>query len=299
MLALLDQQKDFELYAEGVDHLATMVPRLVASGDLDLALRVVGELTSRESRAIQPWPELTDRLRQALSRALGPQTMAGLVRATVADATRISMVREFLRHADEGATRALAEEAIALKGPGLDVAEQILGRRMLDMLVAAAPGVQWFQVEPVVARLAVESDPRAQKAIEAIIARPDEQSRREAAQGLATSSGPAASRLIGKLMRDPSPEVAIVAIRAVAKCDMPSGAHLLAERLGEIEIDGKDFLLAREIIGSLARLSDKGAVDVLNRLASRKTIIKRGHFAEVQELVRQALEVQGRRGGAR
>jgi hypothetical protein len=298
MLALLDQQQDFGLYAEGVDHLAAMVPRLVENSDIDLALVVVGELAARDSRAVQPWPELSGRLRQALSAALGRETMGALVAAAIQDPSRVATVREFLRFADESAIRALAEEAIAHKREGLEVASAVLGRRLVDLLVPAVAQAQWFQLAPIVERLAKEDDPRAQHAIETLLARPDEQSRRETAQGLAAGGGAAASRLLSRLMRDPSPEVAMIAVRAVAKHDMASGSVLLGERLGELDVDSKDFLLAREIIGALARLSDPGAGDVLDRLANRKTLIKRGHFAEIQELVRQARAVRARGGAA-
>jgi len=299
MLALLDQQTDFELYAEGVDHLAVMVPRLVQNGQLELALKVVTELAARESRAEQPWPDLTDRLRSALATALGRETMAGLVQTAISDGSRIPMVREFLRHADESSVRCLAEEAVAQKSEGLAIAEEVLGKRLVDLLVTTTANAQWFQLEPIVERLARESDARAIQAIDSILERPDEQSRREAAQGLAASGGPGASKLLGKLMRDPSSEVAMIAIRAVAKHDMPNGALLLSERLDELDVDGKDFLLAREAIGSLARLSDPMAVEVLGKLGGRRALIKRGHFVEIQELVRQALEVQKSKGGTR
>jgi hypothetical protein len=69
----------------------------------------------------------------------------------------------------------------------------------------------------------------------------------------------------------------------------PGCAAALEIRLSELDVYGKDFPLAREVIGALAHTPDTSAAEVLGRLSSRRTFIKRGHFAEVQELARQAL----------
>lgn len=298
MLTLLDQQDDFELYARSVDSLAAMVPKMIETGELDLAQRVLKELIARQSRAVQPWPELTERLREAVTRAVDHRSMAALMAAVLADPTTIDPAREIVHIAGEAAGPSLIKEAIAAKDDGIDAAEKILGRRVLDLLANAAPNAQWFQVGPVVRRLAREGDPRSVQAVEGVIRRPDEQSRREAAAALATVGGPAASRLLGQLVRDPSIEVQIVAIKAVGQSGAPGSADVLAKRLDELDVDGKDFALARETIGALARCTDPAAAGVLDRLAARKAIIKRGHFAEIQDLARQALAFRRERGGA-
>jgi hypothetical protein len=74
---------------------------------------------------------------------------------------------------------------------------------------------------------------------------------------------------------------------------------VLAARLAELDIDGDGFTLAREMIAALARVPDAEAAAALNKLASRRALIKRGHFAEVQDLVQQALQLRAHGGGAR
>lgn len=299
MLSLLDQQTDFELYSGTVDNLAAMVPRLIEEGDMALATRVVAELSARQGRATQPWPGLTERLAAALAAALSERSMHALVEALVGRPDLLPAARELIRHAGEPALAALVSQAISHKSDGMRVASELLGRRLLDLLVGIAPSAQWYQLAAIVEPLAREGDPRSMQAVEALLRRTDEQSRREVAAGLAAAGSAASARLLGQLVRDPSAEVAIVAVKALARHGVPGAAGILGQRLGELDVDGKDFAIAREIIGALARVADPAADSVLAGLASRKALIKRGHFAEVQELVRQAIQLRQSPGGVR
>ena len=288
MLALLDQQQDFELYCAGADNLAGVVPKLIEQGDLKLALRVLTELANREARNTGPWPELSGRLRDALAKAAGPRSMEALVNAVFANRELEPDAILIMRHAGESGGLELVSAAIAHKEEGLEVADHLLGRRLIDVLHTAAPAAQWFQLTPIVTRLAEAGDPRSIATIETLLARPDEQSRREVATGLATIRTPAAMRLLSVVLRDPSPEVAMVAARAIAKSGLPGSAALLSARLAELDVDTSDFLLAREIITVLARTPEPAADEALAKLGSRRVLIKRGHFAEIQQLVSRA-----------
>jgi hypothetical protein len=299
MLALLDQQRDADLYYSGADNLAAMVPKLIEQGDLSLASKVVTELVARQSASTSPWPELAGRLRAAVETAVGPRAMSALVGALVADRTKVPVAHDLIRHASDAGARAFVAEAITRKEDGLAAADEVLGRRLVDLLVAEAGSAQWFQLAPVVARLAAEQDPRSLQVLEQLMRRPDEQSRREVATGLARTGGPAASRLLALALKDPSSEVAIVAARAIGRSGTPGSGGVLAARLAELDIDGDGFTLAREMIAALARVPDAEAAAALNKLASRRALIKRGHFAEVQDLVQQALQLRAHGGGAR
>lgn len=299
MLSLLDQQNDFELYCAGIDNLAGIVPRLVEEGDLALASRVITELANRQANPTGPWPDLSARFDVALETAAGARTMSALLDQVVADPSQLPVARDIVRYAGEGSGAALVEQAIAHKSEGLAVAEELLGRRVVDLLNAAAPTAQWFRLGPVVQRLAQEGDTRSIATIEALMHRPDEQSRREVATALAAVGGPAASRLLAVALRDPSTEVSIIAARAIARSGEPGSAALLSTRLGEIDLDNADFLMGRELIAALARTSDPAADEALAKLASRRAIIKRGHFSEVQALVAQAQQVRVQGGATR
>lgn len=300
MLTLLDQQRDFALFCDTASSLAALVPVLVEQGDLETAARVVTELAARESMPSAAWPELPERLREALAVAAGPRTMKALVRLAVDDPSKLPAARQLVRHAGDQAATDLVLEAVSLKAPGLAVAEDLLGRRVVDVLAQNAGQLQWFQVAPVAARLAREGDGRSTQVLESLLRRPDEQSRREVVTGLAEAGGPVASRLLGLALRDKSPEVAIVAARTIGKAGQPGSVALLAGRLSEIDVDNADFALARELIAALARVPDPAADEALAKLASRRALIKRGHFAEVQDLARQAIEYRAKsKGGVR
>ncbi len=300
MLALLDQQSDFELYCASATNLAGLVPKLLEQGDYALANRIVTEIAGREARDSNPeWPDLSSRLREALAIATGPASMAALMRLVARDPEAAIPARAMARYATEAGTNALVTEAVSMKADGLTVAEGLIGRRIIDALVQIAPHAQWFQLGPIVGRLAREGDPRTTKLIESLMSRPDEQSRREVVSALAESGGPAAPRVLAAALRDPSPEVAIAAARAIGRSGQPGSAALLAARLGEIDVDGSDFLLGRELIGALARCPEPAADDALGHLASRRALIKRGHFAEVQDLVGQAQRLRASGGVVR
>ena len=297
LLTLLDQQKDFGLYCQTLESLSRTIPRLIESGDLSLARRALSEIAGRETRSDLPWPELADRLRDARAKATGGKAMAHVLSAVARDANVVADAKEILQVAGDLAPQALVEAALSAKDfDGLSVAGAVLGRRMLDLLPATAPKVQWYQVATLVARLADQGDPRSQQAIATLTGHDDHQTRREAAKGLGASANPVVVGPLSDLLRDGSAEVAITAARALASSGASGAAAAVVERLDELDVDTKDFTVARELIGTLARMREPAAHDALHHLAHRRALIKRGHFAEIQDLARRALEAQ--EGGA-
>jgi HEAT repeat protein len=299
MLTLLDQQERPELYFRTLDSLARSVPSLIEQGDLTVAARVLAEISAREGRTVQPWPELTERLRAAMNDATSHRSMKALLAAVASNPTAVGEAREIMQHAAESAHAAFIDEALALKPDGLDIAQQVVGRRMVDLLAAAASRAQWFQVAPLVAHLAREGDARSIAAIESMARRGDEQSRRETASGLAAAGGPAAVRVLTQLLKDPSVEVAMIAARGLAKVNLPGAAAALGDALATLDVDTKDYPLAREIVLALAKAQDPAAGPVLEKIAGRRAFIKRGHFADLNELARQALAARAKGGAVR
>ncbi len=299
MLTLLDQQRDLELYCDTATNLANMVPRLIEQGDVALAARVVSEIARREQAGSAQWPELAPRMREALETAVGPRAMSALVKAVIANPASLDNAKLIAREAGQAGGPALMTEAIALKAEGLAAAEQLLGRRSIDLLNQVAPQAQWFQLGPVAARLAAEGDTRSAATLDTLMRRPDEQSRREVVSGVASAGGPLAPRILAAALRDPSAEVAIVSVRAISRSGISGSAALIAARLSELDVDNADFPLAREMIGALARIPEPAADEALAKLAGRRALMKRGHFGEVQDLVRQAQQIRAQGGGTR
>lgn len=289
MLRLLDQQDDLALYRRSLDGLAAMVPSLIERADLVTASHIIEELAAREAQGERSWPELTAMLRAAVADATSARAMRALIAAAAADPESVPYARAIMQRAGEASQAAFVEEAIGFKPDGLRVAEAVVGRRLVDMLAASASRIGSAQVAPVVAFLGREADPRPSAAVEALMRKPDEQIRREVAAGLGVAGGPVAVRHLSTLLRDASPEVAAAAVRALSRGEMPGASSVLAARLAEIDADGKDFPLAREIIGALARFSDEPATTALQAIAGRRALMKRGHFAEVNALAAQAL----------
>jgi hypothetical protein len=293
LLRLLEQQRDFDLYCRTLDSLAGMVPVLIERGRVAQAERVLAALASRQARENQPWPELSGKLRNAMAEATGQRTMKALVAAISADRGLVPLAREIMRGGGESALAAFVEEALATKPNGPVVAELVVGRRLIDMLVAAASRVQGNRIVSLVLALARSGDPRARQAIDSLAKRPDEMSRREVVAGLAEAGGAGVVSPLSALLADASFEVSAAAARALGGLQVPGASAALAARLATIDVDNKDFELAREIVGALARCFDDPATAALRSLASRRAFVKRGHFVEVNALARQALEQRG------
>ncbi len=288
MLALMDEQTDFERYCRSAENLAGTVPGLIEKGDLALASRVLNELESRQTHNAGPWPDLSQRLESALTVAADKRAMSALVKAVVVDPSLVGEATEIVHHAGDSAGPTLVAEAIPLKDDGIAVAEQLLGRRVIDLLNAAALETPWHLIGPVVRRLAIAGDPRSVATVEALMERPDEQTRRELVAALASVRGPLSNRLLAEALRDPRPETVATAARAIARSGEPGSAALLANRINELDLDRGDYLLGKELIGALARTPEPAADEELAKLAARRSFLKRGHFTDVQSLVAEA-----------
>jgi len=84
----------------------------------------------------------------------------------------------------------------------------------------------------------------------------------------------------------------------MGRSTVPGAAAELQRRFDELDCDGKDFIPCREIIGALARSADPSATAALEHIVARKALIKRGHFAEISDLAKQALSAR-MQGGVR
>ena len=298
LLSLLDQHTDFGLWSKTLANLAGIVPSLIEQRDVALADRVFADLTSRESRTSQPWPGLPEQMRVAFERATSADAMAALLDAVLDDPAHADAAASILRRVDAPAQKRFVAAAIAERQrDGLRVADQLLGRRLVDLLVEVAPEAEWFQVGEVALRLSGEGDSRSRDALHALARRPDERSRQEVAKALASTTSPLGMGVLSELVRDQAPEVAVMAVRSLGHVQVPGAAMALSTVFEALDSTGKDFPLAREVLGALARTSDASAASVLEQIAAQKALIKRGHFSEVQDLARQALASRARGGG--
>lgn len=297
MLSLLDQQQDFGLWSKTLQNLASVVPSLIEQGDVALADRVFADLASREARTTQPWPGLAEQMRDAFGRAASPAAMAALLAAVLRDPQQMPNAESILKRVDQTAQQRFVVAALDQRQQGgLEAADRLLGRRIVGLLVALTPEVQWFQAGAVALRLSHETDLHSRDALVALARRPDERSRQEVAKALAESASALGVTVLGELLKDPALEVAVTAARSLGRSPGLGTAALLERSFDALDWSGKDFPLAREILGALARTPDADAGRVLEKIAGQRTLIKRGHFAEVQDLAHQALAVRSKGG---
>lgn len=290
ILTLLDGSHDPTGYAKTLDGLAAMLPHVIERQRVDLALVIVHELTERESKATAAGDgDRASRIRSVLEGIVTEPAARALLRATIADRDLVGAATELMRLADEAALAGFVTEALAQKPDGLEVAETLVGRRIVDMLVAHTPHATTGQVGVLAGRLGTETGPAAGRAMNALLAWHEEVGRREAATALGATGSPAALPHLVTLSKDAALDVAVTAVRSIGRSPAPGAAAALGERLDESDMDGKDFALAREIIGALARVPDPEATAILGRISARKALIKRGHFSEIQALAAQAI----------
>jgi hypothetical protein len=299
MLSLLDQQQDFGLWSKTLQNLASVVPSLIQQGDVALADRVLADLSSREARTTQPWPGLAEQMRTAFERATSLDAMSALLGAVLDSPDHRAPAESILKRIDAPAQQRFVAAALDQRQrSGLETAEQLLGRRVIGLLVALVPDLQWFQVGPVALRLSTEPDLHSRDALTVLARRPDERSRQEVAKALALSPSALGVTILSELLKDPALEVAVAAARSLGHSTGTGSAAALERHFNTLDWTGKDFPLARELLGALAHSPDAEATAVLERIAGQRTLIKRGHFAEVQELSRQALASR-QKGGPR
>jgi hypothetical protein len=285
MFRLLDEQTDPVQAQDSARSLMLMVARLLASKQLPLADWVIKELSARSDRI---------NVTAIFSIAATPEALGGLMDAVIADPALEPMGEQIVTLLGEPAIAPFVAQAIPRKAEGLRLAEHLFGKRMMEPLNVAALHAEWFQLAPVVTRLTVEGDSRCAATIEALCRRPDPQAQKEIITGLTTAGGPLAQRFLGELVSSPTPEVAIAAARALAKSGMPGSGAPIAARIQQLDYDGNDFELARELINALARTPDKVADELLDKLASRRSLMKRGRFNDVQAAVAAARQMRAR-----
>lgn len=299
LLSLLDQHQDFGLWSKTLQNLAGVVPRLISQRELELADRVFADLAGREARTTQPWPGLSEQMAEALHKATSGDAMPALLTAVLDDPGQMHAAESILRRVGTSAQEQFVAAAIDQRQrDGLAVAERLLGRRLVDLLVSLSPKVQWFQAGEVAVRLSMEGDVRSRDALLALSRRQDDRSRHEVAKALGASGAAIAVSVLAEMMKDPALEVAVSATRSLGHAAAPGAAAALERSFDSMDAIGKDFPLAREILGALARTPDPDADRVLARIAAQRTLIKRGHFAELHDLARQAIAAR-KQGGAR
>lgn len=295
MLALLDRQYDLDAWSRALDALVSTVPGLIDKGELRLAGRIMDEIDARAAKSDKPWPELTDRAREATAKALSPRTLPAVLKHAMKDPDTLNAARTLLTRGGDTAYKALVHTALSDGQPvALETAEQLVGRRIEDLLADVAHEVAPAHVAPLMRRLVASTQARARRAAESVIRRPDARSRQEAARGLAQGQSQAAYYLT-ELLGDTDPDTAILAARALGTIRTGEAAAALVDRLAHLSVDGKDFALAREVILALGLSDDARARKALGHLAKRKALLKTGHFSEVCGLARQALDAQAER----
>ncbi len=297
IVSLLDTSLDLELFTSVLVALARAVPHLLESGDPELALKVLNDLSGKAVGSAKDWPELNARVMQATQEACGPRSMEALVAAYASDEGAAEFAAQLVMLGGEAAARALADAAMSSPNDdAMRCAEAVLGRRLPELLameVARAEARHSGKLAEVFAR---DGSPGCIRALEHLVTRPEDKVRAGTARGIVAAGGRAVAAYMPRLLHDDSVEVAMVAARALGEDGGDEAVRVLAGRLEALDGDN-DKTVAREVVLALARSPSDAAEQALRDLAERRTIIRRGRLAEVKQLARQALAARAERGG--
>lgn len=296
VLALLDSAEDLGAYSSVLQALSRAVPHLVERGRLDLAVRLVRDMSARSADSSKGWPELDSRLGRAVSEACGPRTMAALLEA--ADESAIGAANELVNLGGDAAATSLADAAMASPADdSMRWAERVLGRRLPELLANGVAGAEARHAAALAEVFARDGGPRCLQALDQLVSRPEDHVRRETARGIPAGGGRAVPMFMPRLLRDESQDVAMVAAHTLGRHAPEGSVEILAARLDDLEGD-KDIGLAREIVSVLAKSPGEAAGSALSRLAKRRSMFGRGRFTQVRRLARQALDSRSAEGVA-
>ncbi len=297
LLYLLDSAEDLHGYTCVLGALSRSVPHLLESRDADLAMTILREITQRSVASDKPWPGLLAQFRQATETACGPRSMAAVLRMFEADPNAAQLAEELVSLGGETAAEALASAAIDSEVEGsLGYAEEVLGRRLPELLAPKAPEVEVQRAARLAEMLARDGGPRCMHALGLLLSRPEDGVRSKTARGIAAAGGQPFALLMPKILRDESSSVAMIGAQVVAQNGSPVAVQMLAKRLAEIEGE-KDLSLAREIIGAMAKSPSPVAEAALREITGRGSFLRRSKDSELKSLAEKALRSREAAGG--
>lgn len=297
LLHLLDTADEFPAYSRVLGALARSVPRILEERGPELAMFVVRRLAAQGSELSRPWPELQDRLGEAMAEACGTQTMAALLAMSSSDERAANCAKEMMNITGDQAASSLASAALASDHDhAMDFAHLVIGKRLAEMLAPEAVNATEANAARLAALFAEDGGSWSVQALASMTVRPEDRVRAEVARGLATAGGPAMVQFMPQLLRDPSSVTSGIAIRVLARNASEEAAALLGQRLVEIDNE-RDLPAAREIISLLVNFDFDSAMTALAQAAEHGTSLKRWR-AELKRLAADALAVIETRRGA-
>lgn len=288
LLYLLDSSPDITAYTAVLGAISRAVPALFETGGQALALRVIDEVMHRLASTDKAWEGLDVHFAQAVEIMCGPRSMNAILLRPIEEA--VPIVRSLVSLCGEPAALHLAAASIeSTSEHSLETAEQVLGRRLAELLAPSAATVDDNRAAKLAELFARDGGPRCTQALRQMAERPEDRVRLETARGMAAAGGPAMYATMPKLLADSSMNVAAFAARMLGHHQTPEAVAILVARLDEVEGDG-DLTLARDIISALAA-SPQPAVDAaLERAASKGGRLRKGKYAEVRQLAADAIK---------
>lgn len=297
LLELLNVAPDVEAYSAVLETLGRAVPRLMETGDPDLAMSIVRNIGRLSESVQKPWPGLDARLAAAAQAATGPETMAHVLLLHDREQA-VGYARELVAAGGDAAAQTLAAAALASEAEGsMDFAAEVLGKRLPELLAPAAGQADARHAMRLAELFARDGSPTCVQALAELVTRTEDQVRSKAARGIAAVGGPVAAAYLTRLLRDSSSTVAIVSARALAENPSDAAVNMLAARLIELEGEG-DVPLAREIVGALAGSASPAAAQALQQASEKGKLIGKGRHPAIRQLAADALGAQQKAGGA-
>lgn len=297
LLRLFELTDTFSSFSRVLGALARSVPRLLEERSPELAMLVVHRISAQGTESSRPWPQLHDSVEEAMAEVCTERTMAALLTLSSSDTRAVEYAKELVSLTGDRAAHSLAATALASDAEdAMPFAEEVMGRRLAEILAPEAANVDERNVARLVALFAHDGGPSCVQAIATLTARPEDRVRAETARGLAAVGGSAMIRYMPQLLRDASYVVSGPALRVLARNGSAEAVTLLGNRLAEIDSE-KDMPAAREIISLLALSPSGSAASALKRIVEQGSVFKRiGWRSEMRRLATEALARLDARG---
>lgn len=292
-LQLLGEAQNEEAYVRLLDGLGPLLAVLVAQGNVAPAADALDWATAHARSMLKMWPGVTDHLR-ALSEAAGAQDVVeGLVahlRVAAAD-REVHAVARYLSVLPDSSIEvlvdALAEERAMAVRKRLCAVLSGSGRKAVHVLGNRLSDERWYLVRNVVSVFGMIRDRAALPYLKHTSMHPDARVRAETVRSLGILRDPAGTPLLVLALEDQERAVRLAAARWLGRMQAVEATPALARMLeGRV---ATDLELAKVVIQALSQIGDEGAVPVLRRVASKRSLFGRRRTRELRQVAREAL----------
>ena len=293
-LALLALAEDEAEYGATLECLPELLARLVEYGNVEVAADSLDWASAHARSVMKMWPTAGERLKQLVAQSGRREVMECLVeflRRHTAERDVRAVTRYVSLLSDssiEYLIDALAEENVVANRKRLCAVLSETGRKAVHVLGSKLGDPRWFLVRNVVSVLGMMRDSAALPYLERSLAHPDARVRAEAVRAVGMIRDPSAASWLIQRLYDPDHGIKVAAARWLGRMRATEAVSALCQ-LADNRVRG-DIEVVKAAIQALGQIGDESARPALERVASRRAILRRSRVRELRALAVDALK---------